>query len=90
MAVMKKEPVDTIFIDIDGPNGNAYYLLGVAKDLCKKIGKDPKKIIDKMTSGDYINLLKVFDKYFGVVVTLQTSNPEYLDAFETKWTKVVH
>tara|TARA_B100001057_G_scaffold334043_1_gene334627 strand:- start:1706 stop:1978 length:273 start_codon:yes stop_codon:yes gene_type:complete len=90
MAVVEKEPVDTIYIDIDGPNGNANYLLGVAQKLCKQIGKDPKKIIDKMTQGDYINLLKVFDKYFGVVVTLQTSNPEYLDAFETKWTKVVH
>ena len=41
-----------------------------------------------MTSGDYINLLKVFDKYFGVVVTLQTSNPDYLDAFMKE--KVVH
>ena len=39
-----------------------------------------------MTSGDYINLLKVFDKNFGTFVTLQTSNPEYLDAFDSLWT----
>ncbi len=88
MTIQAKGPVDKIFIDIDGPNGNAYYLLGVAKDLCKQIGKNPEKIIAKMTSGDYINLLKVFDKYFGVVVTLQTSNPDYLDAFMKE--KVVH
>ena len=34
-----------------------------------------------MKSGDYINLLRTFEKYFGSVYTLQTSNPEYLDAF---------
>ena len=39
-----------------------------------------------MKSSDYINLLKVFDKYFGDYVTLQTSNAEYLDAFESMWT----
>ena len=88
MAIEAKTPVDRIFIDIDGPNGNAFYLLGVAKNLCKQIGKNPDKIIARMQSGDYINLLKVFDKYFGPVVTLQTSNPEYLDAFMKE--KVVH
>ena len=45
-----------------------------------------KPISDAMTSGDYINLLKVFDKNFGDFVTLQTSNPEYLDAFDSFWT----
>ena len=34
-----------------------------------------------MKSGDYINLLKTFEKYFGSAYTLQTSNPQYLDAF---------
>ena len=39
------------------------------------------KILNEMKSGDYINLLRTFEKYFGSVYTLQTSNPEYLDAF---------
>ena len=38
-------------------------------------------ILNEMKSGDYINLLRTFEKYFGSVYTLQTSNPEYLDAF---------
>lgn len=88
MTIEAKGPVDKIVIDIDGPNGNAFYLLGVAQNLCKQIGKNPEKIIAKMKNGDYINLLKVFDKYFGIVVTLQTSNPDYLDAFMKE--KVVH
>ena len=40
-----------------------------------------ERIMNEMKSGDYINLLKTFDKYFGTVYCLQTSNPEYLDAF---------
>ena len=43
--------------------------------------KTQDRILNEMKSSDYINLLKVFDKYFGTVYTLQTSNPEYLDAF---------
>ena len=39
------------------------------------------RILNEMKSGDYINLLRTFEKYFGSVYTLQTSNPEYLDAF---------
>ena len=38
-------------------------------------------ILNEMKSGDYINLLRTFEKYFGSVYNLQTSNPEYLDAF---------
>jgi hypothetical protein len=88
MTIEAKGPVDNIVIDLDGPNGNAFYLLGVAKNLCKQIGVDFTKIEKKMTKGDYVNLLRVFDKYFGPVVTLQTSNPEYLEAFIKE--KVVH
>ena len=50
----------------------------------KKSGFDKQttdKILNEMKSGDYINLLRTFEKYFGSVYTLQTSNPEYLDAF---------
>jgi hypothetical protein len=82
MTIEKKpEAVENLVIDLDGPNGNAFYLLGVAKDLCKQTGLDFTKIEKKMTKGDYINLIKEFERYFGPVVTLQTSNPDYLDAF---------
>ena len=50
----------------------------------RKSGFDKKmqdSILNEMKSGDYINLLKTFEKYFGSAYTLQTSNPEYLDAF---------
>ena len=85
MAVTQKN-VDKIYIDIDGSQGNAFVLLGYAKGFAKDLGLDYESIRDAMTSGDYINLLKVFDKNFGTFVTLQTSNPEYLDAFDSLWT----
>ena len=45
-------------------------LLGHAKNYSKQIGLPWDKIKDEMTSGDYENLVQVFDKYFGAFVTL--------------------
>ncbi len=57
-------------IDLTGPNGNAYYLLGAAKNLAKQLDLDSDKILNEMQSGDYENLIQVFDKNFGLFVTL--------------------
>lgn len=57
-------------IDLTGPDGNAFVLLGYANRLAKQLGLDGKKIQSDMTSGDYENLLKVFDSNFGEFVTL--------------------
>jgi len=57
-------------IDLTGPNGNAYYLLGTAKNLAKQLDLDSDKILNEMQSGDYENLIQVFDKNFGMFVTL--------------------
>ena len=59
-----------IEIDLSGPQGNAFYLMGVAQDLSKQLGLDSKSIIDEMMSGDYENLINVFDSNFGSIVTL--------------------
>ena len=68
--IKKKVNSGKIEIDLTGPQGNAYYILGVAKNLCKQVGVDFKPIMDEMTSGDYENLIEVFDKKFGSVVTM--------------------
>ena len=57
-------------IDLTGPDGNAFVLLGYANRLAKELGLDGKKIQSDMTSGDYENLVNVFDKNFGEFVTL--------------------
>ena len=70
--IRNKIPNDgPIVIDLTGPDGNAFVLLGKATNLAKQLNFDDKKIIDEMTSGDYEHLLKTFDRYFGSFVILE-------------------
>ena len=57
-------------IDLTGPQGNAFFLLGVAQKLAKQMGKDEDSILKEMQSGNYENLVKVFDREFGSLVVL--------------------
>ena len=68
------------YINLDGPQGNANVLISTAMNLANQIGLDGDKIIMEMRSGDYINLVKIFDKYFGKYVILETTNEELLNA----------
>ena len=70
MAILKKPKQNGIEIDITGPQGNAFYLLGTAKNLAKQLDLDGNEIMKEMMSGDYENLLQVFDENFGSIVTL--------------------
>ena len=54
-------------IDLNGPQGNAFVLLGFAQQWAKDLGKDAKAIKDEMTSGDYKNLVSVFEREFSNV-----------------------
>ena len=63
-------------IDLDGPQGNAFALLGIAKQWSKDLELDYKIISNEMTSGDYNNLCKTFQKYFGRIASLETTNDE--------------
>ena len=57
-------------IDLTGPDGNAYVLIGYATNLAKQLNKDHKSITEEMRKSNYENLIKVFDREFGHVVTL--------------------
>jgi hypothetical protein len=70
MAIKTKQSKSTIEIDLTGPQGNAFYLLGTASKLSKQLGLDSASIQSEMTSGDYENLVNAFDKHFGDFVTL--------------------
>jgi len=69
--IRKKTHDREIIIDLTGPDGNAYSLMGYATNLAKQLGIDPKPIIEDMKSGDYENLVSVFDKHFGSLITLE-------------------
>jgi hypothetical protein len=69
--MIKKKPTNLgIEIDLTGPQGNAFYLLGTASNLANQLGLDSGVILKEMKSGDYDHLVKTFDKYFGNFVTL--------------------
>ena len=71
IKTLKEMPrADKIEIDLIGPEGNAFYLLGLAGKLCKDFGLDREVVIKEMKSSDYDNLLEVFDNYFGEIVNL--------------------
>ena len=57
-------------IDLSGPDGNAFALMGYAKKFSRQLKLNDNVIIQEMMAGDYENLLKVFQKHFGDYVTL--------------------
>ena len=69
--IREKQPQKEIIIDLTGPDGNAFALMGYAKRFAKQLGLDSEEIISNMTSGDYENLLEVFDENFGSFVILE-------------------
>lgn len=67
----KKEKKGPIVIDLTGPNGNAFVLMGYAKNFARQLDLDADVIIKEMKSKDYEHLIKVFDNYFGAFVILE-------------------
>jgi len=69
MIKSKKESLG-ISIDLTGPDGNAFVLIGTATKLARQLGLDGKSIQAEMMKGDYEHLVATFDKHFGHFVTL--------------------
>ena len=59
-----------IEVDLTGPDGNTFVLLGIARGLCKQLGRDFNDVHLKMTESNYENLLLVFEEEFGDYVDL--------------------
>ena len=71
MAIKSKDEMPSErSIDLTGPDGNAFALLGQAKRYASQLDMDFDVIQRQMTSGDYEHLVNTFDKYFGGFVTL--------------------
>ena len=72
--IVKKQNSKEIVIDLTGPDGNAFALMAYAKRFGTQLGWDKgqtQDLINDMMSGDYENLLEVFDKAFGEFVILE-------------------
>jgi hypothetical protein len=69
--MIREKQEGPIVIDITGPEGNAFALMAYARRFARQLGIDSNKVIGEMMSGDYENLIKVFDGYFGDYVVLE-------------------
>ena len=70
--IRDKQPQSEIVIDLTGPQGNAFFLLGYAKKLAKQLDfEDVDGLLDDMQSSDYEHLIQVFDEHFGDFVILE-------------------
>ena len=59
-------------IDLKGPKGNAFALMGYAVDLLRQLDRrdEVHAIRTDMMSGDYNNLLRIFEENFSDYVEL--------------------
>jgi hypothetical protein len=69
--IRTKQAPREIIIDLTGPDGNAFVLMGMAKNFAKQLRKDGNSIVKEMMAGDYEHLLFVFDREFGDYVILE-------------------
>lgn len=72
IMIRKKQQKKEIVIDLTGPQGNAFFLLGYAKKLAKQLQfEDIDSLMEDMRSGDYEHLVQVFDEHFGDFIILE-------------------
>ena len=72
--IRAKKPEPHIVLDLTGPEGNAFYLIGVARKLATQLeyAKDQIESLTKdLMSGSYEDLIARFDNEFGDFVILE-------------------
>ena len=69
--MIRDKVASTPVIDLTGPQGNAYFLMGHAGQYARQLGLDGDVIIAEMQSSNYEHLIQVFDRYFGDYVILE-------------------
>ena len=70
MSIKRREdvPPQKIQIDLCGPGGNAFALLGTCERLAKQLNIDWEPIKENAISDDYEHLLAVLDEHFGHMI----------------------
>ena len=68
-------------IDLQGPQGNAFALMAYADDFLRQMGRrhEFNAMRTEMMSGDYDNLIRIFEENFGEYVTLVGKPDEVFD-----------
>ena len=76
VSIKQKPKAEKIEIDLTGPDGNAFVLIGKAIQYAKQLNREADANINiesmkkVMMQGDYENLINTFDEYFGEYITL--------------------
>lgn len=76
--ITKPSKQKIISVNLDGPDGNAYALLGMSQRWCKDLGIDWNKFEAEATCADYRKLILTFEKHFGAYVKFVTNQKELL------------
>lgn len=64
---------EKLIVDLNGPEGNVYYLMGLVKTIGVKNGltqSEANIIVQKMTEHDYCHAVKVFKEHMSDLVEL--------------------
>lgn len=59
-----------IDVNLNGPQGNVFTLMGTAQQLAKQMDLDAEAIVNEMKSGTYENAVAVFKREFKYVVNI--------------------
>ena len=68
--IKKISPQSPTVLDLSGPDGNAFVLLGLARSQAIRAGQDPTPILEDMMSSDYAHLVRTFHRHFGEAFVL--------------------
>lgn len=67
---INEKSIKPLEIDLTGPQGNVFYLLGLVPRFAKQLGLNAEEIRDDMKSRDYDYAVEVFERHFGQHVIL--------------------
>ena len=76
MTIRRTKKEKKQVLNLEGPEGNAYVLLGTCRRYAIELGMDWDTIEPEAKSGDYIHLVKTLQTYFGNWVDFATDYPE--------------
>ena len=77
--------VDKVHIDLDGPQGNIYNLLGLTLGILRRSGLEQKELDefrDKIYSQSYNESLQLIEIFIGSVVEFSSQNPDIIKLFK--------
>lgn len=78
-------------INLDGPDGNAFVLLGMANSWGRQLSTESYAdwVTTRMKEGDYAHLVAVFELEFGDIVTLETENDWLIEQIDEAKRKIL-